>query len=130
MTKRQVILTQEELLRGIHLSDTDDIQFSRGRDGYNKSLDADIVEDDLDISSFLDEADISTLPLDRFLGSRGPWTPMDFDLSHVENSRRYVLDKQERLNDKSGEPCKIAGTIPLRLPKCPNNLQSFPLTLL
>jgi hypothetical protein len=29
-----------------------------------------------------------------------------------------------------GEPCKIAGTIPLRLPKCPNNLQSFPLTLL
>ena len=96
MTKRQVILTQEELLRGIHLSDTDDIQFSRGRDGYNKSLDADIVEDDLDISSFLDEADISTLPLDRFLGSRGPWTPMDFDLSRIENSRRYVLDKQKK----------------------------------
>jgi len=87
---------QEELLRGIHLSDTDDIQFSRGRDGYNKGLDADIVEYDLDMSSFLDEVDISTLPLDRFLGSRGPWTPMDFDLSRVENPRRYVLDKQKK----------------------------------
>ena len=91
-----MILTQEELLRGIHLSDTDDVQFSRGRDGYNKSLDADIVEDDLDMSSFLDEMDISTLPLDRFLGSRGPWSPLDFDLSHVENSRHYVLDKQKK----------------------------------
>lgn len=95
-TKRQMMPTQEELLRGIHLSDTDDIQFSRGRDGYNKGLDADIVEYDLDMSSFLDEVDISTLPLDRFLGSRGPWTPMDFDLSHVENSRLYVLDKQKK----------------------------------
>jgi len=96
VTKRQMILTQEELLQGIHLSDTDDIQFPRGRDGYNKSLDGDIVEYDLDISSFLDEVDISTLPLDRFLGSRGPWSPLDFDLSHVENSRHYVLDKQKK----------------------------------
>jgi len=96
VTKRQTTLTQEELLRGMHLSDTDDIQFSRGRDGYNKSLDADIVEDYPDISSFLDEVDISTLPLDRFLGSRGPWTPIDFGLNYVENSQRYVLDKQKK----------------------------------
>jgi hypothetical protein len=96
VTKRQMMPMQEGLLRGIHLSDTDDIKFSWGRDGYNKGLDADIVEYDLDMSSFLDEVDISTLPLDRFLGSRGPWTPMDFDLSRVENSRRHVLDKQKK----------------------------------
>ena len=89
-------LTQGELLRGIHLSDTDDIQFSRGRDGYNKSLDVDIVEDNLDINSFLDEADISTLPLDRFLGSRGPWTPIDFEWNDVGDSQRDVLDKQKK----------------------------------
>lgn len=95
VTKRQM-MPMQELLRGIHLSDTDDIQFSWGRDGYNKGLDADVVEYDLDMSSFPDGVDISTLPLDRFLGSRGPWTPMDFDLSRVENSRRYVLDKQKK----------------------------------
>ncbi|OCL07416.1 hypothetical protein AOQ84DRAFT_222893 [Glonium stellatum] len=96
LTKRQMSLAQEELLRGIHLSDTDDVQLLWGRDGYNTSLDVDIVEDGLDITLFRDEVGMHTSPLDRFLGSRGPWTPMDIGLNRSANPRHYVLTKSKK----------------------------------